>query len=66
MNTNRSQEAKRHTPLTEEQVRDPVDAEEETLSVRVRESLADYKAGRVRRFNSAEELLQTLNQETSL
>lgn len=49
--------------LTEQRYLDLLDAEEEALSVRVRESLADYKAGRVRRFNSAEELLQSLDQE---
>ena len=52
--------------LTQERYQDLLESEDEAWAVRVRESLEDYKAGRVRRFNSAEELLQALDEEDEL
>ncbi len=52
--------------LTQERYQDLLESEDEAWAVRVRESLEDYKAGRVRRFNSAEELLQALDEEDDL
>jgi PHD/YefM family antitoxin component YafN of YafNO toxin-antitoxin module len=52
--------------LTQERYQDLLESEEEAWTERVRASLEDYKAGRVRRFNSAEELLQALDEEDDL
>jgi PHD/YefM family antitoxin component YafN of YafNO toxin-antitoxin module len=47
--------------LTEERYRELVAEAEEAYVARVKASLEDVKAGRVRRFASAEELLQALD-----
>lgn len=46
--------------LTEERYQNLLEAEEEAFTSRVRQSLDDYRTGRIHRFSSAEELLQTL------
>ena len=53
----------RYVVLSEERYRDLVDAEEEAYSARIRASLEDVKAGRVRRFKSAAELLKAIEAE---
>jgi PHD/YefM family antitoxin component YafN of YafNO toxin-antitoxin module len=47
--------------LTEERYRELVAEAEEAYVARVKASLEDVKAGRVRRFASADELLQALD-----
>ena len=49
--------------LTETRYRELIEAQEEAYAARVRASLEDLKAGRVRRFASAEELLNALEIE---
>jgi PHD/YefM family antitoxin component YafN of YafNO toxin-antitoxin module len=49
--------------LTEQRYQDMLAVEEEAYEARVRASLEDVRAGRVRRFSSAEELLQALDLE---
>ncbi len=49
--------------ITEERYQSLLESEKEATLARVRESLADYRAGRVREFASAEELLQALDAE---
>lgn len=49
--------------LTEQRYQDMLAAEDEAYEARVRASLEDLRAGRVRRFSSAEELLQALDFE---
>ncbi len=49
--------------LSEERYRELLEAQEEAMAARLRESLEDLKAGRVRRFASAEELIQALGLE---
>ena len=49
--------------LSQERYEDLLEAEEEALEARVRASLEDLKAGRVRRFASAAELIQALDLE---
>ena len=49
--------------ITEERYQSLLESEEEATLARVRESLEDYRAGRVREFSSAEELLQALDAE---
>lgn len=49
--------------LSEARYRELLEAQEEAYHVRVRASLEDLKAGRVRRFSSAEALLQELDRE---
>ncbi|ABB30466.1 hypothetical protein GeomeDRAFT_1429 [Geobacter metallireducens RCH3] len=49
--------------LSEERYRELVAEAEEAYLARVRASLEDVKAGRVRRFASADELLQALDAE---
>ena len=49
--------------ITEERYQSLLESEEEATLARVRESLEDYRAGRVRKFSSAEELLQALDAE---
>jgi PHD/YefM family antitoxin component YafN of YafNO toxin-antitoxin module len=49
--------------LSEAQYEELLEAQEEALAARVRASLADLKAGRVRRFASAEELIRALELE---
>ena len=49
--------------LTEARYRELIEAQEEAYAARVRASLEDLKAGRVRRFVSAEELLNALEIE---
>ncbi len=49
--------------LSEERYRDLVEAEDEAYVARVRASLEDVKAGRVRRFKSAAELLKAIEAE---
>lgn len=49
--------------LSEERYRELVEAEDEAYIARVRTSLEDVKAGRVRRFKSAAELLKALEEE---
>ena len=49
--------------LSEERYRDLLEAEGEAHSARVRASLEDVKAGRVRRFKSAADLLKAIEEE---
>ncbi|MEZ4768966.1 MAG: hypothetical protein R2844_11140 [Caldilineales bacterium] len=47
--------------LTEQRYQDLLESEDEAYEARVRASLEDVRAGRVRRFSSVEELLQALD-----
>ena len=49
--------------LSEARYRELLEAQEEAYHARVRASLEDLKAGRVRHFSSAEALLQELDRE---
>jgi len=49
--------------LTETRYRELIEAEDEAYMGRIRKSLEDVKAGRVRRFKSADELLKALEEE---
>jgi PHD/YefM family antitoxin component YafN of YafNO toxin-antitoxin module len=49
--------------LSQKRYEDLLEAEEEAAEARLRASLADLKAGRMRRFASAEELIQALDFE---
>ena len=49
--------------LSQERYEDLLEAQEEAAEARLRASLEDLKAGRVRRFASAEELIQALGLE---
>jgi PHD/YefM family antitoxin component YafN of YafNO toxin-antitoxin module len=49
--------------LSEVRYRELIEAQDEAYAARVRASLEDLKAGRVRRFASAEELLNALEIE---
>ncbi len=51
--------------LSQERYQELLDAQEEAYEARVLASLEDYKAGRVRQFASAEELLRALDEEDS-
>ncbi len=53
----------RYVVLSEERYQDLVEAEDEAYIARVRASLEDVKAGRVRRFKSASDLLKALEAE---
>ncbi len=53
----------RYVVLSEERYQDLVEAEDEAYIARVRTSLEDVKAGRVRRFKSASDLLKALEAE---
>ena len=52
--------------LSENRYQELLEAQDEAYEARVRASLEDLKAGRVRRFSSAEELLQALDLEDEL
>jgi PHD/YefM family antitoxin component YafN of YafNO toxin-antitoxin module len=47
--------------LSEERYRELLEAQEEAYDARLRTSLEDLKAGRTRRFTSAEDLIQALD-----
>ncbi|MCJ7483399.1 MAG: hypothetical protein MUO31_10575 [Thermodesulfovibrionales bacterium] len=49
--------------LTEKRYQELLAAEDEALIARVRASLEDIKAGRVRRFKSAKALMKAIDQE---
>ena len=49
--------------LSEARYAELLEAQEEALVARVRASLEDLKAGRVRRFTSAEELIEAMDHE---
>jgi PHD/YefM family antitoxin component YafN of YafNO toxin-antitoxin module len=49
--------------LSEARYAELLEAQEEALVARVRASLEDLKAGRVRRFTSAEELIEAMDRE---
>jgi PHD/YefM family antitoxin component YafN of YafNO toxin-antitoxin module len=53
----------KYVVLTEERYRDLLAAEDEAYIARVRASLEDVKAGRVRRFKSASDLLKAIEAE---
>jgi PHD/YefM family antitoxin component YafN of YafNO toxin-antitoxin module len=53
----------RFVVLTEERYRDLLEAEDEAYVARVQASLADVEAGRVRRFNSVNEMMQALEED---
>ena len=53
----------KYVVLSEERYRDLIAAEDEACTARVRASLEDVKAGRVRRFKSVAELLKTIEAE---
>jgi PHD/YefM family antitoxin component YafN of YafNO toxin-antitoxin module len=48
--------------MTEVRYRELIEAEDEAYIARVRKSLEDVKAGRVRRFKSADELLKAIEE----
>ena len=52
--------------LSENRYQELLEAQDEAYEARVRASLEDLRAGRVRRFSSAEELLQALDLEDEL
>ncbi len=49
--------------LSESRYRELIEAEEDAYVARIRKSLDDVKAGRVRRYKSADELLKALDEE---
>jgi len=49
--------------LSESRYSELIEAEDEAYNARLRKSLQDVKAGRVRRFKSADELLKALEEE---
>ena len=49
--------------LSQERYQDLIEAQDEAYEARVRASLEDLKAGKVRRFASAEELIKALGLE---
>ena len=49
--------------LSQERYQELIEAQDEAFEARVRASLEDLKAGRVRRFASAEELIKALGLE---
>jgi PHD/YefM family antitoxin component YafN of YafNO toxin-antitoxin module len=49
--------------MTEVRYRELIEAEDEAYNARIRASLEDVKAGRVRRFNSVDDLLKALDEE---
>ncbi len=49
--------------LSEARYQELLDAQEEAYVARIRASLEDWKAGRVRRFESVEELMAALERE---
>ena len=49
--------------LSEQRYQELLEAQEEAYEARIRASLEDLKAGRVRRFASADELLHALDRE---
>ena len=53
----------RYVVLSEVRYRELIEAQEEAYTARVRTSLEELKAGRVRRFASAQELLNALEIE---
>lgn len=53
----------RYVVLSEERYRQLVEAEDEAYIARVRMSLEDIKAGQVRRFKSAGDLLKAIESE---
>jgi PHD/YefM family antitoxin component YafN of YafNO toxin-antitoxin module len=53
----------RYVVLSEQRYRELVEAEDEAHLARVRASLEDVKAGKIRRFKSASDLLQAIEAE---
>jgi PHD/YefM family antitoxin component YafN of YafNO toxin-antitoxin module len=49
--------------VSEERYQDLLEAEDEAYIARVKASLEDVKAGRIRKFKSADELLKALDEE---
>ena len=49
--------------LSEERYRELLEAEDEAYNARIRASLEDLKAGRVKRFKNAKELIKALELE---
>lgn len=52
--------------LTQQRYEDLIEAEDEAYKARLLASLEDLRAGRVRRFSSAEEMLQAIDNEDEL
>jgi PHD/YefM family antitoxin component YafN of YafNO toxin-antitoxin module len=52
----------KYVVLTEKRYRDLIEAEDEAYLARIRASLEDVKAGKVRRFKSAAELLEAIEE----
>jgi len=50
--------------VSEERYQDLLEAEGEAYMARIKASLEDVKAGRIRKFKSADELLRVLDEET--
>ena len=50
--------------ISEEQYQELIEAENEAHIARVKASLEDVRAGRIRKFKSADELLKALDEET--
>lgn len=49
--------------ISETRYRELIEAEDEAYMARIKKSLEDVKAGRVRRFKAADELLKALDEE---
>lgn len=49
--------------MTEIRYRELIEAEDEAYNARIRASLEDVKAGRVRRFKSVDDLLKAIEEE---
>ena len=49
--------------ISEERYQELLEAEDEAYIARIKASLEDVKAGRTRKFKSADELLKTLDEE---
>jgi len=49
--------------ISEERYKELIEAEDEAYIARIKTSLEDVKAGRTRKFNSADELLKALDEE---
>lgn len=50
--------------VSEERYQELLEAEDEAYMARIKSSLEDVKAGRTRKFKSADELLRALDEET--
>ncbi|MDR4509187.1 MAG: hypothetical protein MRJ65_13310 [Candidatus Brocadiaceae bacterium] len=51
--------------VSEERYQELIEAEEEAYTARIKSSLEDVRAGRVRKFKSADELLKAIDKEAA-